>query len=152
MLNQKNIEIKITMTTIKSYVSLEQSKVLAKILPPESADMYYFLDPTPAGNIYHLVVQRIDFGVRTREPEYDKGDIPAWSLTPLLNVLPNDENISTNLSKGGYRLSTLEYDADSWFVDYEDETNSLNNCITSADNPIDACYEMIVKLYKLNLL
>lgn len=76
------------MTTIKSFTSLEQSQLLAEILPIESADMYYFLDPTPAGNIYHLVVQQIAFGVRTREPEYDKGDIPCWSLAALLKLIP----------------------------------------------------------------
>ena len=76
---------------------------------------------------------------------------PAWSLAALLNVLPNNENISTNLSKGGYRISTLEY-TNNWFVDYEDETDGLNNCVTSADNPIDACYEMILKLKEKNLL
>lgn len=29
------------MATIKAYTNLEQSKKLAEILPPESADMYY---------------------------------------------------------------------------------------------------------------
>lgn len=73
---------------MKSYTDLEQSKKLAEILPIESADIYYFLDPTPAGNIYYIVTPQIDFGVKTKEPEYNKGDIPAWSLAALLQVLP----------------------------------------------------------------
>jgi hypothetical protein len=89
---------------------------------------------------------------------YPKGEsfgapeiINAWSLAALLDVLPNNENISTNLSKGGYKISTLEY-TNSWFVEYEDETDGLNNCVTSADNPVDACYALILKLHELNLL
>ena len=138
------------MATIKAFTDLEQSRKLAEILPLESADMYYFLDPTPAGNIYHLTVQRVDVGIKNL-PQYDEGDIPCWSLAALLSVLPNNENISTNLSKGGYKISTLEY-TNSWFVDYEDEINGLNNCVTSADNPVDACVAMIEHLHGLKML
>ena len=78
--------------------------------------------------------------------------LACWSLAALLGVLPNNENISTNLSKGGYRISTLEY-TNSWFVEYEDETNGNNGVIVkSADNPVDACYEMILKLHELKML
>ena len=69
----------------------------------------------------------------------------------MLSVLPNSENISTDLSRGGYEISTLEY-TNSWFVEYEDETDSLNNCVTSADNPIDACVAMIERLHELKML
>lgn len=75
---------------MKSYTDIEQSHKLAEILPLESADMYYFLDPTPAGNIYHLVIQRIDIGIKNL-PQYDEGDIPCWSLAALLGVLPKYE-------------------------------------------------------------
>ena len=116
---------------MKSYTDLEQSKKLVEILPPESADMMH-------GRLMII-------------PFNDGSLTPCWSLAALLNILPDNENISTNLSKGGYRISTLEY-TNSWFVDYEDETNGLNNCVTSADNPVDACYNMIIKLHELNLL
>jgi hypothetical protein len=124
------------MTTIKSYTDIEQSRKLAEILPLESADMYYEWPNKKA----HF-----------KDNNYNGMGISCWSLAALLGVLPNSENISTTLSKGGYRISTLEY-TNSWFVDYEDETNGLNNCVTSADNPVDACYEMITKLHELNLL
>jgi len=140
------------MATIKSYSDLQQSRKLAKILPLESADMYYEevcnLPEVMVGN-YILHNQCME------DKDYKKLSnsvlSPAWSLAALLGVLPNNEDISTNLSKGGYRISTLEY-TNSWFVDYEDETNSLNNCVTSADNPVDACYEMILKLNELEML
>ena len=128
------------METIKSYTDLEQSKKLAKILPIESADMYWDL------------ISRDNYA-KVNNIGYCLGRycVYAWSLAALLDVLPNNENIITNLSKGGYRISTLEY-TNSWFVDYEDETDSLNNCVISADNPVDACYEMILKLHELKML
>ncbi len=120
---------------MKAYTDIEQSKKLAEILSLESADMYYFLDPTPAGNIYHLVVQQIDFGVKTREPEYDKGDIPCWSLAALFDLLPEGTHISkpTPLDNSDYSC---------WNQDDE----------AYADNPIDACYKMIMHLHEFNLL
>jgi hypothetical protein len=144
---------------MKAYTDIEQSKKLAEILPLESADMRYgyiapyeFSDRMYEGG-YDDVPYQKDFLKRNpnfSENEYDDS-LPCWSLASLLDVLPNNENISTNLSKGGYRISTLEY-TNNWFVDYEDETNGLNNCVTSADNPVDACYEMIIRLNELNLL
>ena len=134
------------MAAIKSHTDLHQSKVLAKILPLESADMHYHYDsdfdelesiPTITEEDDHFVL-------------FPK-DVRCWSLAALLNVLPNSENISTNLSKGGYIISTIEY-TNSWFVDYEDETDGLNNCVTSADNPVDACVAMIEKLHELKML
>ncbi len=127
---------------MKSYTDLEQSKVLSKILPLESADMFLAMNGT-----LPVMSKYIDDGLVTA----DETAIPCWSLAALLSVLPNNENISTNLSKGGYRISTLEY-TNNWFVDYEDETDGLNNCVTSADNPIDACYEMIIRLHELKML
>lgn len=130
------------MATIKSFTSLEQSKKLAEILPLESADMCCFQNQSGSISYYGFPFLQ---GNKASNP------IPCWSLAALLGVLPNNENISTNLSKGGYRISTLEY-TNSWFVDYEDETDGLNNCVTSADNPIDACVAMIERLNELNLL
>ena len=140
------------MATIKSYSDLQQSKKLSEILPLENADMYY----EEVCNLPKIIVGNYILHNQCMEDkDYKKLSnqvlSPAWSLAALLNVLPNNENISTNLSKGGYRISTLEY-TNNWFVDYEDETDGLNNCVTSADNPIDACYEMILKLKEKNLL
>lgn len=125
---------------MKSYTSLEQSRKLAKILPLESADMYWDFD-----------IQKKEYYPMVMDDQFDDTCICAWSLVALLDVLPNNEDISINLSKGGYRIPTIEY-PNNWFVDYEDETNGLNNRATSADNPVDACYEMIIKLNELKML
>lgn len=131
---------------MKSYTDIEQSRKLVEILPLESADMGWnvFVDETTR-------ILPIDDWDLIKDGSGNANFYPAWSLAALLGALPNNENISTNLSKGGYKIPTLEYTTN-WFVDYEDETNDLNNCTTSADNPIDVCVEMIIKLHELKLL
>lgn len=117
----------------KICTDIEQSKKLAEILPTKSADMYYFLDPTPAGNIYHLTVQRVDVGIKNL-PQYDEGDIPCWSLTALLSLLPKGTNISTPKP-----VNELGYCC--W--------NQYNEIY--ANNPVDAVFEMVVWLKENNL-
>ena len=139
------------MATIKSYTDLQQSKKLAEILSLESADMHYCLEQRDFASGYEIGITPY-IKAKSFIGKCNIIDVrPSWSLASLLDVLPNNENISTNLSKGGYRISTLEY-TNSWFVDYEDETDGLNNCVTSADNPVDACVDMIEKLHELKML
>ena len=137
------------MATIKSYTDLEQSKKLAEILPTESADMYYFLDPTPAGNIYHIVTPQIDFGVKTKEPEYNKGDIPCWSLAALLEQLPyevcDDDGNSVYLQ--------INKEDDVYQLLYTDPYGDFESIETDRyEHFVDACVAMIEKLHELNLL
>ena len=78
---------------MKHYTTIEQSKKLLELgLNPETADMYYFLDPTPAGNIYSLSLITIEKHLKSRMPEYDKGDIPCWSLEALITIMPDKIN------------------------------------------------------------
>ena len=70
------------MTTIKSYTDTEQSKKLVKILPIESADMYYWCGEELRIGGYKAM--NIDY------------DIPCWSLAALLNVLPSATLDSSN--------------------------------------------------------
>ena len=135
----------------KITTDLEQSKQLAEFLPLESADMYYFLDPTPAGNIYHLTEQRFDIGIKNF-PRYDEGDIPCWTVGAIIELLPYDikgynlaiyKSYCPNEKNFAYELS---YEGD--FSDYE--LSILAS--TSSIELIDACYEMIIKLHELNLL
>ena len=112
------------MATIKSYTDLEQSKKLAEILPLESADMSWkHYVPDFASDGYGISLDTIEYNT----------DIPCWSLAALLDVLPN----ASILLKGFDKIYDL--------------TNSSGE-IAKADNPVDACYEMILKLNELNLL
>ena len=125
------------MATIKLYTDLEQSKKLAKILPLESADMYWMhgkLDnvkqhPTP--NI---------IGNDHDEPLWDDYDVPCWSLTALLSVLPLPSLIQDKADDELF-----------WKCSAYNEDGTLL-CEIYDNNPVDACYEMIIKLHELNLL
>ena len=143
---------------MKSYTDIEQSKKLAEILPIESADMYYFLDPTPAGNIYHIVIPQIDFGVRTREPEYNEGDIPCWSLAALMNLLPSEFTEVGKYSTTTYKIDIRKYkftdDVDLYQIAYgnykfyEDGNSSWKDMINTGqkENLIDASFQMVCLL------
>lgn len=123
------------MATIKNYTSLEQSKVLNKILPLESADMHYHYDN--------------DFGelesipTITEEDDHFKLfqlDIPCWSLAALLEIIPGSE-LSKSEEKG-------KWEASAW----KDPEFELLMRVEGFDNPIDACYDMILKLRELKIL
>ena len=113
---------------MKSYTDIEQSKKLAEILPLESADMYYLHD-IPYAIPYK---NRIDVAK------------PCWSLAALLDVLPNfigDYGKCLYYDVGGYYCG---YMVDGDFILTIEETN--------ADNQIDACFEMIIKLNEQKIL
>lgn len=114
------------MATIKSFTSLEQSKKLAEIVPPESADMRYapFGDTHPWFWDGHLL---------------EKEAIPCWSLATLLELMPKQF--------GRYTKSLYWFD-NAWHCDYMDE-DSESKIGVSADNPIDACIKMIYKLKEI---
>ena len=115
------------MGTIRSYTTIEQSKVLANILPRESADMYY------PYNFKLLENESTPEVVIGSLHDTSLRNIPCWSLVALLNAVPQ---IKVRGSKKiGYIIS-------------------YNKNITTKRyfHIIDACYEMVVKLYELNLL
>ena len=114
---------------MKSYTDIVQSKKLAEILPLESADMWYQYTGI---SIKDGSEKPIYFPMVIRDCESDE-DIPCWSLAALLGVLPN----ASILLKGFDKIYDL--------------TNSSGE-IAREDNPVDACYEMIIKLKELNLL
>lgn len=136
------------MATIKSYTSLEQSKVLADILPIESADMWWA--ERYAGKVMengeYIVEEKPVYYLCLTKPSNDNysqdvvNDIPCWSLAALLSILPLPMLSKDNIGKDkiGWRISVYpdncRYDSD-WY-----------------DNPIDPCYEMILKLHELKKL
>ena len=130
---------------MKSFTDIEQSKKLAEILPQESADMYYFLDPTPSGNIYHLTVQRVDVGIKNL-PQYDEGDIPCWSLAALLNYLRSKSILEIEIAES-FRIETDYYN------DEEDKAiHPMHSIMYESTDFVDACVEMMVTLKEKGLL
>jgi hypothetical protein len=130
------------MTEIKSYTDIDQSKKLAEILSPESADMCFVNDGTA------IKIDANSYNVR-KHMWKDEGVqlIPCWSLAALLNILHNKAKDIPSLSGGGYRDG--EYISD-WCLDYEFENGDYQK--TFADNPVDACVDMILKLHGKGLL
>ena len=117
---------------MKSYTDIEKSCKLAKFLPLESADMYYGYGKEKPE---FLPVSDVDVKCLS---------IPCWSLAALINVLAKiankiDDDGSVNLSSFMRQWSVNMFDCPIEATD-------------NYDNPIDACYEMILKLNKLNLL
>ena len=113
------------MATIKSYTDIEQSKKLAEILPLESADMYWYL--AAKGNYKAMFNEEYH--------EYGDFELPCWSLAALLGVIPNYKLSSEH----NYHTCTAE-------------TSFGKETVAWFDNPVDACYELILKLNELNLL
>ena len=122
---------------MKAYTDLEQSKKLAEILPLESADMsYQYFVPEFLGEGYSPSL------IKKEEDD----DVPCWSLAALLGVIPY--NITFN--KAVYRFKLVKF-PDHWEC-YHENFGTVSTNIFKADNPIDACYEMIIKLYELKIL
>lgn len=131
------------MATIKSYTDINQSCKLEEILPLESADMcwQYQKDRWVGEPDYEEFPQF--------EHAIDKRDIPCWSLAALVGVIPQeifDGEYIINITEGCDNRWVLTYDH------YENRNHSYYGLSTSADNLVDACYEMILKLNELKML
>jgi hypothetical protein len=125
---------------MKSFTDIEQSKKLVEILPIESADMCYRIVACNQNDTHEY--QPYCF-VSTLE-----SDIPCWSLTALLNTLP------ISVDEGQHCLALINpnpNDKTEWLCAYEDcKGDLIMECY--ADNSIDVCYEMILKLHELKML
>ena len=112
---------------MKSYTDLSQSRKLAEILPLKSADMFWYL--ATKGNPVA--------GFNEGYNEYGDFELPCWSLAALLNVLEHPRCF-----QGGRPTY--------WFCGCSGKDKLYHE--VEADNPVDACYEMILKLHELKLL
>lgn len=112
----------------KICTSIEQSQKLVELgIDVNTADMIY--------NVFDVSY------VRHGTP-IDKYHTPAWSLAALLHYLKSKNKFPEikELSDGRFKLTTFIWDG----------KNSIQFSI--ADNLIDACYEMILKLHEQKLL
>lgn len=109
---------------MKSYTDINQSKLLAEILPKESADMFYcpsYSDDN--GNDLCTAMYIEEFII----PD-DEDVIPCWSLTVLLAQMPCSELVSSQDNK--YR------------VFWKDKFSEWHT------NAVDACVELLERVRK----
>ena len=122
--------MKFLIKIMKSYTNLEQSKKLAEILPPESADMFLVLNGTQP-----VMSKYIDDGFVTA----DNTAIPCWSLAALIELMGECRMERTPLDQSGAFTHS--------FVD-----DYYNIRTFEEDNAVDAAVEMIYKLKEKDLL
>ena len=120
------------MATIKSFTDISQSKKLAEILLLESADYFH----APDAGIVVTEPYKLNQGDETVITAY-KGAIPCWSLAALIKILPY----------GYSSIITKSFNGKDYYCKIDGKPLE-----TYADNPVDACYEFILNLNKLNLL
>lgn len=135
---------------MKAYTDLSQSKILAKILPLDSADMSYTLDFL--SERYEISTTSYKSWIVPKYAESYKGlnqVIPCWSLAALLDLLESEidgeegETYQLNLEKDGTWWNV-------WYREQYDEANPIE--VVSTEELIDACIDMILKLKEMNLL
>ena len=146
------------MATIKSYTDIEQSKVLAKILPLESADMHYATWTILDGGF--VVSPNQGRTIEDLQEDYGNQIIPCWSLAALLNLLPSEFTYYETtyeiqirkyaLTKGvdlhQIAYGSIKFDVDGQFS-FKDMVNTGEK-----ENLVDACYEMVTILKEKNLI
>ena len=145
------------MATIKTSTDIDQSKKLAEILPPETADMHYnnlsvkgvnYVDP------FHTDLMSYKDAVKTL-CDYKKANplfevLPCWSTQALLDEIPyqiineSEEDLTLHIEKEELQYH-LRYENECTGASYEIETETY-------DDLIDACFEMIVKLKEKYLI
>ena len=114
----------------KICTSIEQSKKLIELgIDVNTADMYYDVN---------------NYGIQSK-PEVTVGkvwskDIPCWSLAALLELLDYPQLSKDKLGSG--RVG--------WMVSVYPDNCRYDSCWH--DNPVDACYEMIIRLNEQNIL
>ena len=132
---------------MKSYTDFEQSKKLAEILPLESADMWYHGHYSPWESERKCEDEPCSF--HSVSPNWDK---PCWSLAALLGVLPfhlivNNQRYAFDMIKG------LDKNGETYAIKYAIFNTTFYLHLTDYyNNPVDACYEMIIKLHEQNLI
>ena len=123
---------------MKRNTDIEQSKKLIELgIDVNTADMYY---PNRTDIQYQGA---LPIGMKHGNSLLAQ-EIPAWSLAALLDIL----------SKTAH---SIDEDGSVDLCDYKDIEWSLCLANTSAglvtaNNPVDACYQMIIKLHEIKML
>lgn len=142
----------------KICTSIEQSKKLIELgIDVNTADMWwaerykgrttmdfqYIVDEEPYYYLSFIKPSNDNYSQDTIK------DIPAWSLAALLNIIPQE------IFNGEYVINITEGCDENWVITYDhidNKSHSFYGLSTGADNLIDVCYEMILKLNEQKLL
>ncbi|MBO6273826.1 hypothetical protein J6O48_13800 [bacterium] len=145
---------------MKSFTDISQSIKLQSILPIESADNHYVRRLTdfdgksverewsepkygnPNSKYANYIIQNFE--------SYER--LPCWSLSALLSVLPfhlvvDNQRYAFSMIKG------LDKNGETYAIKYAIFNTTIYFHLTDFyNNPVDSCYEMILKLHEQNLL
>lgn len=127
---------------MKSYTNLEQSKVLAEILHPESADFCWGV------NEDNIRYNKTPWTIPWRDYTAKNFYLPCWSLAALLTRLY--ETITTD--DGDFDLHIFVENG-GYHVQYDD--NYEGKILVESgfqEYLMDAAYEVVLKLNELKLL
>jgi len=130
---------------MQHYTTIEQSKKLLELgMNPETADMNYY---------YQSDVRKY-ITVPMADKPFDEDDLPCWSLSALLEVMPPylfewergiDLNIYRSLNGKGWHVSYMPNNINDM------QTDKFRQ-ITHGDTPIEAAFNMVVWLLEHNLI
>lgn len=129
----------------KICTSIEQSKKLIELgIDVDTADMRWniFVDDSTR-------CLPIDDWDLSKNGEEGTKFVPCWSLAALLEIIPSE------IFSGEYIINITEGLDNKWCITYDNIDNknhSFYGLSSSADNLIDACYEMVIKLHERKLL
>ena len=113
----------------KICTSIEQSKKLIELgVDVNTADMYYDVNSYGIQGKPEVVIGKV----------WSK-DIPAWSLSALIELLPNKIVVNNEKYFLYFTKNKVEYIG---IVTWDGQ----KNISAEADNLLDACYNIIVKL------
>lgn len=127
---------------MKSYTNIVQSKKLAEIIPPESADMCWGIcDETLKWKTFPYLLPWRDY---TAKEHY----LPCWSLGALLDQL---EDVICDEDGNEYQLKIIK-EGVLYYLVYDGMDYAAYYDTSLFDNLIDACVEMIFILKEKDLI
>ena len=145
---------------MKSYTDIGQSKKLADFLPLETADGFWEFhtewgsdgDKWEGYEDYPNAEPYLEYTRYENEWREEKQDMPCWSLASLLSVLPfhiivDNKIYAFSMVKG------LDKNGETYAIKYAIfNTANYFHLTDFYNNPIDACYKMVIKLHAQKLL
>jgi len=152
------------MAKIKSYTDLEQSKKLAEFLPLESADGFWEYhdkwysegDEWEGYEDYPRAEPYLEYTRKENEWKEDKSDVPCWSLTALLKLIPKHILRKDKIHCGQAFIPSFRWEITPTAIYYTDGGGVMDYVsFRYGDNNIeliDAVFKMVIKLHEQKLL